>query len=250
MDVSRYLARIQVDAPTSIDLTSLAKLQKAHLKSVPFENLDIHYGKHITLDLERFFEKIVINKRGGFCYEINGLFHAFLCELGFDAKIISARTSREGGGFAEEYNHLAIVVTINDSDYLVDAGFGRFSVAPLQIGSSYLTSDGIAEYQIVKYDSDYLQVARVEDGVTIPEYIFTLAARDLAEFEAMCEFQQTSPDSHFTQNKIISILKDYGRITLTNTQLKILRNEGLEIADFEKDQFEKYLERYFDIKLS
>ena len=126
MDVEQYLARIKADAPISLDLASLAKLQLAHLKAVPFENLDIHYGKQITLDVARFFEKIVINKRGGFCYEINGLFHALLCELGFNAKIISACTSREDGGFAEEYNHLAIVVTIDNFDYLVDAGFGRF----------------------------------------------------------------------------------------------------------------------------
>ena len=102
MDVSQYLARIQVDAPTRIDQASLAKLQLAHLKAVPFENLDIHYGKHITLDVDQFFEKIVVNKRGGFCYEINGLFHALLCELGFKAKIISACTSGADGGFAEE----------------------------------------------------------------------------------------------------------------------------------------------------
>jgi len=250
MDVSQYLARIQVGAPISIDLTSLTKLQTAHLKAVPFENLDIHYGKHITLDVERFFEKIVINKRGGFCYEINGLFHALLCKLGFNAKIISASTSREDGGFAEEYNHLAIVVTIDGVDYLVDAGFGRFAVTPLQIGTDSLMFDGIAKYQITKHDGDYFMVSRVEAGGDAPEYIFTLTERRLDEFTEMCEFQQTSPDSHFTQNKIISILKDYGRITLTNTQLKILRHEGLEIADFEEDQFEKYLAQYFDIKLS
>ena len=90
----------------------------------------------------------------------------------------------------------------------------------------------------------------MEEGVDIPEYIFTLTERDLDEFADMCEFQQTSPGSHFTQNKIISILKDYGRITLTNTQLKILRNDGLEIADFEEDRFEHYLAQYFDIKMS
>ena len=249
MDVSQYLARIQVDAPISIDLTSLAKLQLAHLKAVPFENLDIHYDNHITLDVERFFEKIVVNKRGGFCYEINGLFHALLCELGFNAKIISACTSREDGGFSEEYNHLAIVVTIDDTDYLVDAGFGRFAVTPLHIGTDSLMSDGIAEYQITKYESDYYKVSRLEEGVDIPDYIFTLTERDLGEFAEMCEFQQTSPNSHFTQNKVISILKDYGRITLTNKQLKILRHEGIEIADFEEDRFEQYLAQYFDIKL-
>ena len=250
MDVGHYLTRIQVAAPISIDLKTLAKLQLAHLKAVPFENLDIHYGKHITLDLERFYEKIVIKKRGGFCYEINGLFHALLCELGFNAKIISARTSRENGGFAEEYNHLAIVVTIDETDYLVDAGFGRFAIAPLKIDTHSSVFDGTAAYQISKHDDDYFKVSRVEEGADIPEYIFTLTERRLDEFAEMCEFQQTSPDSHFTQNKIISILKDYGRITLTNTQLKILRHEGIEIADFNEDQFEKYLAQYFDISMS
>ncbi|HYK47600.1 MAG TPA: arylamine N-acetyltransferase, partial [Parafilimonas sp.] len=75
MDVDRYLRRINYEGTREPNLTLLAALQKQHLLHVPFENLDIHYKTPIELNVPRIFEKVVHNKRGGFCYELNGLFY-------------------------------------------------------------------------------------------------------------------------------------------------------------------------------
>ncbi|MGH9603726.1 MAG: arylamine N-acetyltransferase family protein, partial [Terriglobales bacterium] len=82
MDTSAYLARIGSLPPLSPDPQSLSQLQLAHLMAVPFENLDVHLGREISLDEELFFDKVVRRRRGGFCYELNGLFAALLRQLG------------------------------------------------------------------------------------------------------------------------------------------------------------------------
>lgn len=249
MNVDKYLARIRVDKPIDIDLDTLTMLQKAHLKAIPFENLDIHYGREISLEIGKIFEKIVGKERGGFCYELNGLFHALLQKLGFIARIVSARVAKDDGGFTPEYDHLAIVVSINGKDYLVDVGFGHFALAPLLIYPGGKCSDGVGEFQIIEFDENYLEVGKIEDEVVIPKYIFSMDERRITEFQEMCVYHQTSADSHFTQKKIISILTDGGRITLTNTQLKISRVQGSQVEDFTEDEFEKYLQRHFDIRI-
>lgn len=247
MDVNQYLAHIQVEQPVKADITSLTRLQLAHLKTVPFENLDIHYGKPISLETEDIFEKVVVNQRGGFCYELNGLFYALLREIGFNAKRVSARVAIEGGGFTPEYDHLAIVVSIDGLDYLTDVGFGRFAVVPLPIKSGTRIADGMGEFQIKAVDDQYFQVDRVENEVSAPEYIFSMTERNLSDFREMCEFHQQSADSHFTRKKLISILRDDGRITLTDTQLKISGRHSTQVKDFEPDDFENYLDKYFGI---
>ncbi len=249
MDVEKYLARIRVEKPIGIDVDSLTLLQEAQLKAIPFENLDIHYGRDRSLEIGNIFEKRVLSKRGGFCYELNSLFHALLRELGFRARIISARVATEDGNFTPEYDHLAIVVSLHGANYLVDVGFGHFALAPLPIRLGVKHSDGIGEFQILEFDSNYLEVRQVEDEVPVPKYIFSLNERCLTEFQSMCVYHQTSADSHFTQNKLISILTDDGRITLTNTQLKISRRQGSQVENFGAEEFEIYLERFFGIRI-
>ena len=92
MDTERYLRRIGIKETTFlVNAESLKFLQKQHLLHIPFENLDIHWKRPILLDTGKFYEKIIEEKRGGFCYELNGLFYELLTEIGFQCKIISAR---------------------------------------------------------------------------------------------------------------------------------------------------------------
>jgi len=73
MNVSAYLERINYPRPVKPDVETLHGLQLAHLRSVPFENLDIHLGVPLNLSVPAFYEQIVVHRRGGFCYELNGL---------------------------------------------------------------------------------------------------------------------------------------------------------------------------------
>src|SRR5215218_8384440 len=105
--VQKYLDRICYDGHPRPDLASLIELQKQHLFHIAFENLDIHFHVPITIDLERFYDKIISRKRGGFCYELNGLFNRFLLAIGFKTILVSARAFNASGNYNDEFDHLA-----------------------------------------------------------------------------------------------------------------------------------------------
>jgi N-hydroxyarylamine O-acetyltransferase len=215
MNTTAYLERIGVNVvPKEPNVKALRMLQKRHLLSVPFENLDIHWKRPIILDTNLFFEKIVEKSRGGFCYELNGLFNELLLSLGFRSCLISARVF-DGNDYGPEYAHAAIKVAINDDEYLADVGFGDFTTEPLgfSLGSEQHDPNGI--FTIRRHDKEFLEVAKRDGKGWKSEYIFQDTPRQLSEFSGMCDFQQYSPSSHFTKGKICSMLTESGRKTLT-----------------------------------
>lgn len=218
MNVDAYLERIgSTRTKVSADLASLRLLQRSHLLAVPFENLDIHWKRPISLDLDRFYHKIVEDRRGGFCYELNGLFNELLREVGFATRLISARVCK-GGSPGREYDHAAIIVTIGDDEYLADVGFGDFAAEPLKFVPDIEQADQTGTFIIRRFDDDYFEVAKRDGHEWKGEYIFKSIPRDLTEFAEMCEFQQYSPESHFTKGKLCSIMTANGRKTLTESK--------------------------------
>lgn len=249
MDIATYLERLHYQKKITISKAVLWELQKAHLLNVPFENLDIHYKNKINLDLQSVFDKVVLKKRGGFCYELNGLFYFLLKAIGFDAKMVSGRVATPAGTYGPAYDHLAIVVRLEGIDYLVDVGFGRFSLAPLEIQLESPIIDDLGVFQFDAYEETYLRISSVEKEALLPQYIFKLEEREWSEFEAMCWFHQNSTASHFTQKKMISILTQNGRVTLNDTLLKITNGEEVKEVKFEATAFPTYLKTYFNITL-
>lgn len=227
MDINNYIRRIEYHGSLKPTLTVLRKLQKQHLLHVPFENLDIHYGRKINLSVNEFFDKIIERKRGGFCYELNGLFYALLSELGFEVKMVSARVVNEAGELGQEFDHLVLLVKIEKDIWLTDVGFGDFSAYPLRLIENETQHDDNGIFTVSTYDSFYFKVSRLEPNQNEyrPVYIFSTRERELSDFEGMCEFHQTSTESHFTQNKLCSILTPAGRMTLTDTEL-IIKTSG------------------------
>jgi N-hydroxyarylamine O-acetyltransferase len=195
----------------------------------------------------------VINKRrGGFCYELNGLFYELLRLIGFNIKMVSARVfNNQQQTFSPEFDHLAIIAEINSTDYLVDAGFGEFAFLPLRIELNKIQDDERGSFRIEKYDDEYYKVSKLVDENWMTEYIFSSKERDLSEFKDMCLYHQTSPDSHFTQNKLCSLATEKGRITITADKIKI--KEGYMITELKVNSEEEFLsglEKYFHITLS
>src|SRR5262249_17236173 len=113
-------------------LDTLRALHRAHLRAVPFENLDIHLGRPIVLEERALFRKVVGEGRGGFCYELNGLFADLLRFLGFEVSLLSARVAREAGGFGPAFDHLTLLVRAGGR-FLADVGFGRSFHQPLSL---------------------------------------------------------------------------------------------------------------------
>ncbi|MCD9186282.1 MAG: arylamine N-acetyltransferase [Pyrinomonadaceae bacterium] len=248
MNKTAYLKRIGIyENDLSATLETLKLLQKKHLLNVPFENLDIHWKNPIVLDTEKFFDKIIDQKRGGFCYELNGLFNELLKSLGFQTKIISARVSN-GKDFGAEYDHLAILVEIDGEEYLADAGFGDFSAEPLKFVLDTEQTDANGVFSVRKHSDEYFEVVKKHGGEWQSEYIFKDSARDLSEFAGMCDFHQTSPESHFTRGKLCSLMTENGRKTLTDK--KFIKTESGEKSETEvasEDEFNEILAREFAI---
>ena len=223
MNLQAYLDRIDYQDPLKVSRHTLFKLQKQHLLSIPFENLDIHYNRKISLSIDAIYRKIILEKRGGFCYELNGLFHQLLLKIGFNALLISARVHTKNEEYSPEYDHLAIIVNLENQKFLVDVGFGKFSLEPLVLKTDEKILDSFGQFQFNTYDTDYYRINEVKNDDLPPQYIFSIQERKLSGFKERCEFHQTSKDSHFTKKKLISIAREEGRITLTNSQLKITR---------------------------
>jgi N-hydroxyarylamine O-acetyltransferase len=249
MDTGSYLKRIGVVGPlTPADTVLLSLLQKRHLMTVPFENLDIHWGQPIVLNVERFYEKIVVEGRGGFCYELNGLFNELLRAVGYKTRLISARVFN-GKEHGPEYDHAAMLVSIGEREYLADVGFGDFTAVPLKYELDLEQKDPNGEFVIRSFDEGYLEVAKRDGNGWKSQYIFKDIARDLSEFAEMCHFQQTSADSHFTQGKVCSIMTDAGRKTLTDKKFLITEHghkTELEIAS--NGEFDNILYNEFGIR--
>ena len=250
MEKQNYLNRINFNEKVvSPDLQNLKLLQRRHLLSVPFENLDIHWKRKIILDSESFHRKIINKKRGGFCYELNGLFYELLDKIGYKSKIISARVANKNGGFGAEFDHLTVLTKIGDWEYLVDVGFGDFIGEPLKFVLDIEQKDANGTFLIRKYDKEYFEVVKKDGENWKSEFIFKDLRRDLSEFAEMCEFHQTSPKSHFTSGKVCSIMIETGRKTLTDNKFMKTEN-GRKITTnvYSDKEFDQILFREFDIK--
>ena len=239
METEKYLERINYEGDTQPTPVLLRILQNNHLFRVAFENLDIHYKTPIELNLDAIFEKIVIRRRGGFCYELNGIFHQLLDSIGFDVKMISARVFNQGQQiFSPEFDHMAIIAKIDSSDYLVDVGFGEFALSPLKIELNTVQIDERGSFRIERHDDSYYRVAKQVGENWVPEYMFIPTKRDLSEFKEMCHYNQTSPLSHFTQNKFCSLPNENGRITVTANKIKI--TEGDKVTELPVNNEEEF----------
>jgi N-hydroxyarylamine O-acetyltransferase len=249
MNTKQYLERINYVDPINGSFEVLSKLQLMHLMAVPFENLDIH--NNAKIDLTNLFDKIVTRKRGGFCYELNGLFCELLKEIGFTVKMVSARVYEAKKGYSAEFDHLALVVTIKDDNYLTDVGFGEFSFYPIKIELNNENSDPAGIFRVETFDENYMIVTKKNaGGKFIPEYIFSEKPRKLEDFYDRCNYHQTNNESHFMQKRICSLLTKTGRITLIGNTLKITENGAIKEKQLNNEQeIQQALWNYFGIKL-
>jgi N-hydroxyarylamine O-acetyltransferase len=248
--VDKYLERIKVrKSDVTADLNTLKILQRQHLLNVPFENLDIHWQRAIRIDTSLFFDKIISERRGGFCYELNGLFNELLRDIGCQTRLVSARVFGGDKGFGPEFDHAAIIVGIGDAEYLADVGFGDFTTEPLCFVLDEEQHDPAGTFVIRRYGGDYLEVAKRDGDEWKSEYIFSDIARELSEFAGMCDFQQYSPESHFTKNKVFSVLTENGRKTLTDSKFIVTAaGERTETEVGTVERFDEILMSEFGIQ--
>ncbi|KAM9331092.1 uncharacterized protein PAF06_019457 [Gastrophryne carolinensis] len=217
MDLKAYLERIglpgirlETFTPT---LQALCELHFHHLLSVPFESLSIHIGEKVILDIHWIFQKIVQRRRGGFCYEQNGLFCWVLRELGYRPRLLSARVrSKENGLYGPSYDHMIIVVELKGRKYLCDVGYGDAMAAPLPLEAGWEERQVNGVFQ-VQAQKDRWYLKRKEGDVWRALYKFKLEEQTWQDFQEMCEFHQTSPLSLFVCKSFCSLQLPQGRLT-------------------------------------
>ena len=229
---SAYLHRIGTERPPVLDGAALGVLHRAHLLAVPFENLSIHLAEPISLAESDLFDKIVTRRRGGFCYELNGAFGLLLEALGARVTRVAARVFGDGRP-GPPFDHLALIVRLDDGSgpWLADVGFGSHSTYPLRYDSRHEQDDPGGRFLVTDAADGDLDVLR--DGQ--PQYRIEPRGRALADFIPTCWWQQTSPQSHFTQNTVCSRLTTDGRITLSGRTLITTRGGARTEQSLETD---------------
>jgi N-hydroxyarylamine O-acetyltransferase len=250
MNIDAYLKRINYSGSLEPTAETLRALQVAHLLAVPFENLSIHAGEPIVLNEDALFGKIVENRRGGFCYEANGLFASLLRALGFEVAMLSAGVATRDGGFGPDFDHMTLMVTLAER-WLVDVGFGDSFLEPLLLDSRDEQVQGTRAFRIIEDNSHLILQRRDAGGDWVPQYRFTLQPHTFADYEQMCHFHQTSPESHFTKAPLCSLATADGRITLTGLRLittSIQQRSEHPLAD--RDSFDHTLRDQFGIVMN
>lgn len=207
----------------------LHELHWAHLQAVPFENLDIvRLGREIRLDPTSIYGKIVGERRGGYCFEVNGLLAVVLADVGFGVRRVMVRFVQEDGGLSEPFDHLALIVSVPGEDdgapWLVDVGSGRQAFArPLRLVADLEQRQPEVDttYRLTRGDADgrWVLHTRVGGGDWAAWYTFDETARELADFAGRNAFFQADDGSPFRQGPMATVSRPGGRVTVTGDRL-------------------------------
>jgi N-hydroxyarylamine O-acetyltransferase len=248
--IAQYLGRLNLEYGLNKDTAFLKNIHKTHLFRIPFENLSIHNQEYISLDCEDIFRKIIIKNRGGFCYELNTLFYNLLTSLEYDTTIISARVFNDHGVPGPEFDHMALITETDGQKWLCDVGFGDSFIEPLELTTDKIQNEKWRAYQITRPDKQHFLLSYKDEDIWKKSYLFTLIPRAVDEFNFMCHYHQSSPESHFTQKRLCTIATENGRITLRDNRLIITEGKNKREIPIEGEHtFSEYLYKYFGIDL-
>ena len=201
MKLSAYLDRIAYDGPLRRDAATLAALHRAHLRAIPYENLDVQLGRPVTTVIPAIFDKIVTRRRGGWCYEMNGLFGWALGELGFAVTRCAGAVLRENRGDEAVGNHLVLRVVLEEGIYLADVGFGDGPIDPIFVISGPFVSHGF-EFTLSRHDDDWWRLNHHSHGGAA-SFDFRLLPADEALLSERCVWLQSAAASPFVQNAVL-----------------------------------------------
>jgi N-hydroxyarylamine O-acetyltransferase len=236
-----YLQRLGIGTKPAPSWPVLCDLVACHLHIVPFENLDIIDGLRPELSTAAVLHKVVTRRRGGFCYELNEAFRALLTHLGFEVARIEARVWSEARQeFGAPFDHLALIVSLPEGEYLVDVGFGDSNRTPLRLPADTVT-DISGDYTLKQRSSELWLLSRSGE----PLYEMTLTEQPLAAFATMHRHHQTSSDSLFTKALICTRATPTGRTTLSRERLIVVN--GADRSETMMPDRDRALRQYFGI---
>jgi len=241
VELDAYLARIGLSKRPGADLAGLRALQRAHRRAIPFENLDVRLGRAISLDADALFAKLVTQRRGGYCFEQNGLFVPALAALGFTARPLLARVWL----FATEVpprTHTFALVTLADGDWIADAGFGGGDTPPMPLAEGSEATAGGATYQLARDPGFGWMLTRNGDR----QYSFTEERVWPADLALANHWTSSAPESRFRNAWIASIIAEEGLCSLNGPRLS---HAGAE-TELDAAAYREALASRFGIALS
>lgn len=250
VDLDAYLDRIGWGGATAPTLETLAGLQAAHMRRIPFENLDVLLGRPIRLDLEALQHKLVHSRRGGYCFEHCTLFGAVLEALGFTLQRHTARVTVRLPRHEAPRTHMILEVQLGGRSFIVDPGFGGLSPrVPLPLEHGVAVRCGAESHALVRDGAAW--VMRVDtDGQTVDAWVTTLDRDHPIDFELGNHFTSTHPTSIFRQHLLLRASTDDGRIGVMNREVTIRRGDAVEARRLEdRADLRRLLAEHFGIDL-
>lgn len=235
-----YLARIGVGRPASLDVASLSKLHRAHLMAFTWEALDAFMGWPSLIAPAAAFAKMVEGKRGGWCYEMNGLFGAALAALGFRVTRLCCGVNRETLGDNAVGNHLTLRVDL-DSPYLAEVGLADAIVEPVPLAMGPISQRGF-DFSITPTDDGWLRFRNHARGMA-HSFDFRPGYSDEDAMAATLGWLTQDPGSPFTNALAILRHTADGYVALKNDCLCSVTAVGVSeqritSADHLADTFE------------
>lgn len=242
-----YLQRINLETVPACDAEGLRQLMRAQLHSVPFENLDVQAGKIVSLVPEDIVEKIVYRQRGGYCYEVNGVFAMALAALGFEYRLIGARPMFYP--YRRPKSHMVLLVSIGEQHWLCDTGFGSFGLrAPIglhQLGET-LVQDDETFMLVQNQQGEYVLQALVK-GEWANQFCFDLYPMEWVDFSLPNYYNSTHPDAVFVKQYLVMQQHLQGRTLLSGDQLKKMQGANDVIVNVLPEQLDDVLLREFNL---
>lgn len=246
--VDDYLKRINYSGAINPDVETLTNVMRAQLHSIPFENLDVQAGKIVSMVPEDIVNKIVYSTRGGYCYEVNGLFTMALGALGFCFDIIGARPMFYPQ--RRPKTHVVIVVNIGNERWLCDTGFGSFGLrAPIglhQLGQ--VIQQDNETFMLDKNERDEFVLKALVKGEWANQFGFDLQPMEWIDFSLANYYNSTHPDAVFVQRYLVMKQHAEGRTLLSGNQLKKFTGDKESIMEISPEQLDDVLWQEFSLR--
>ncbi len=247
-DLQAYFSRIGFQGAASADFATLKSMMRCQLFTVPFENLDVQNGKIVSLVPEEIYTKIVDRQRGGYCYEVNGLFAMALDALGIPHRFVAARPMTYP--VRRPKTHMAVVATIDGSQWLCDLGFGSYGIRE-PVNMNDLDREIMQDFDTFRLskspEGNYL-LQSIADGVSKNLYEFNLAPQEWVDFEPANYLNSTHPDSIFMKSLLVVLQTPSGKEVLIGNRFKSVSEGRLMELTVDREEIPAFLQRKFSLR--
>ena len=243
-----FLARLKVDEILPANIAFLEKLHRQFVYNIPFENFDVLLHKNISLIPRDVDLKLLFNKRGGYCHELNGCFIRAVKELGYNAKPLLARVHLHSEPTAK--THLLGLVMIDNTNWLIDVGFGGGGLrAPIPLFHGVIAEQDGYKFKLKEYDKGFM-LQTLKDKTWVDLYSFDLSTIHPSDIDAANHFTATHPSSIFVHSPMAVKVTPYGEIRLSGNKCTTVAHFNTTEEEMPHgSQYFSVLEQKFDIQL-